>query len=145
MIYNQWYVVLESKEIPKKRPIAVKRLNEKMVFWRDDNGNICCIADKCCHRGASLGIGQIINNHLKCPFHGFQYDKTGKVKVIPANGNLSSVPEYYSVKSYKVKELYGLIWLWWGDCRNEYPEISFFSDLKVGFSYSTFKSHLSVH
>ena len=34
MIRNQWYAVLESKEVPKGKLIGVTRLGEKLVFWR---------------------------------------------------------------------------------------------------------------
>jgi phenylpropionate dioxygenase-like ring-hydroxylating dioxygenase large terminal subunit len=76
MIYNQWYVILESKELKKNKPLKITRLNEKLSLWRDENGNVGCIADKCCHRGVSLSCGKIIDGELECPFHGFMYDKS---------------------------------------------------------------------
>ncbi|MDD5186263.1 MAG: Rieske 2Fe-2S domain-containing protein [Paludibacter sp.] len=115
MIYNQWYVILESKELKKGKPLLVKRLNEQLSLWRDENGNACCIADKCCHRGVSLSCGQIIDGKLECPFHGFIYDKQGKVISIPANGKNAAVPQSMKVQSYRTFEDYGFIWIWWGD------------------------------
>ena len=103
LIKNQWYVVLESKELRKNKLIGVTRLSEKLVFWKDENNKVNCIADKCCHRGASLSAGKIINNHVECPFHGFQYDSSGKVKYIPANGKNAKVSDNYKVNSYLVK------------------------------------------
>lgn len=100
MIKNQWYAVLESKELKKNKPIGVTRFSEKLVFWRDANEQISCIYDQCCHRGASLSNGKIINNHIECPFHGFQYDSSGKVNIIPANGKKKAVPDNYIVNSY---------------------------------------------
>ncbi len=32
MIRNQWYVVLDSREV-KNRPVGVTRMGEKRVFW----------------------------------------------------------------------------------------------------------------
>ena len=66
MIYNQWYIILESKELKRSKPLKVRRLNEQLSLWRDKNGNACCIADKCCHRGASLSCGNIIDGKLEC-------------------------------------------------------------------------------
>jgi phenylpropionate dioxygenase-like ring-hydroxylating dioxygenase large terminal subunit len=144
MIYNQWYLILESKELKNRKPLRVKRLNEQLSLWRDENGNLCCIADKCCHRGASLSCGKIINGKLECPFHGYIYDKSGKVQIIPANGKNTPAPESMKVKSYKTFEDYGFIWLWWGDDEKLQHEPFFFSELK-GFSYSSFKDHWNVH
>ena len=41
MIRNQWYVVLESKEVGT-HPIGVVRLGEKFVFWRDQTRKSAC-------------------------------------------------------------------------------------------------------
>lgn len=145
MIKNQWYAVLESKELKTNKLIGVMRLSEKLVFWRDENNQVNCIFDKCCHRGASLSLGKIINNQVECPFHGFQYDSQGRVKYIPANGKNANVLEHYKVNAYLVKEAYGFIWLWYSDEKNYIQEIPFFDDLKVGFSYGGFSETWPVH
>ena len=144
MIPNQWYVILESSELKKKKPLRVKRLGENLALWRDTDGNACCISDKCCHRGASLSCGKIINGKIECPFHGFIYDKSGKVDMIPANGKNSPVPGSMHVRSFKTFERYGLIWIWWGDSEMSAGEPFFFSELE-NFSYSTFKDNWDVH
>jgi phenylpropionate dioxygenase-like ring-hydroxylating dioxygenase large terminal subunit len=144
MIYNQWYIILESKEVKKHKPLKVKRFNEQFALWRDEVGNVCCIADQCCHRGVSLSCGKIINGKLECPFHGFIYDQSGAVITIPANGKNNPVPKTMQVSSYKTYEAYGFIWLWWGDDDKLEQEPFFFKELK-DFSYSGFKDHWPVH
>jgi phenylpropionate dioxygenase-like ring-hydroxylating dioxygenase large terminal subunit len=144
MIYNQWYVIIESKELKKHKTLRITRLNELIVLWRDENNEVCCIADICCHRGASLSCGKIINGKLECPFHGFIYDKSGKVLTIPANGKNSPVPESMKVKSYKTYEDFGLIWMWWGDQDKAADEPFFFKELK-DFSYASLKDCWNVH
>ena len=145
MIKNQWYVVLESKQLKKNKLIGITRVSEKLVFWRDENNGVNCIFDKCCHRGASLSAGKIVNNHVECPFHGFQYDSTGKVNYIPANGKNAKVPDRYRVNAYVVKEAYGFVWLWYSEEQKDIPEIPFFEDLKEGFSYGGFSETWGVH
>lgn len=145
MIKNQWYAVLESKELKKNKPIGVTRFSEKLVFWRDANEQISCIYDQCCHRGASLSNGKIINNHIECPFHGFQYDSSGKVNIIPANGKKKAVPDNYIVNSYLAKEAYGFIWVWYGDKKENIHEIPFFEELKQGYSHVGFCENWGVH
>lgn len=144
MIYNQWYVILESKELKKHKPLRVKRFNEYLSLWRDENNSVCCISDKCCHRGVSLSCGKIVDGKLECPFHGFIYDRSGKVTVIPANGRNHPVPETMKVQAYKIFEAYGLIWLWWGDDNKATQEPFFFKEL-TDFSYASFKDHWNVH
>jgi phenylpropionate dioxygenase-like ring-hydroxylating dioxygenase large terminal subunit len=144
MIKDQWYVILESKEV-KTKPVGVLRLNEKLVLWRDETG-LNCIYDKCCHRGASLSLGRIVDNHLECPFHGFRFDQKGEVKLVPANGKAAKIPSTFKVNAYNVVDKYGLIWLYNGDFDKANPdEIPFFEDLREGFKYSTFSEVWNVH
>ncbi|MEQ8155949.1 MAG: aromatic ring-hydroxylating dioxygenase subunit alpha [Clostridiaceae bacterium] len=145
MIKNQWYAVLDDKELRKNKAVGVTRLSQKLVFWRDDQGKVNCIYDKCCHRGASLSAGKVVDNHIQCPFHGFQYDSSGKVILIPANGKHKPVPENYKVNSYIVREAYGFIWLWYGEQKDNVPEIPFFKELREGFSYGGFSENWGVH
>lgn len=146
MLYNMWYAILDSKEVEKNKPLFAKRLNKNLVFWRDKNKNICCIEDKCCHRGASLSSGKVIKDNVACPFHGLEYDKTGKVVIIPANGKTTEVAKHYSVESYIVKELYGFIWLWNGDKDKVNDNIAFPENLKDNrFSYATIKDKWNIN
>lgn len=146
MIKNQWYGILDSKEVGKK-PIGITRFNEKLVLWRTEDNKIGCIYDQCCHRGASLSIGKLIHDELECPFHGFRYDSSGRVTLIPANGKAAKIPENFYVHSYIAKEAYGAIWIWYGDEKDEnlLPEIPFFEELKSGFTYSSFNEVWGVH
>ncbi len=146
MIRNLWYGILDSKQVKSGKPIGVTRMGEKLVLWRSEDGSVSCIADQCCHRGASLALGTCANGHLACPFHGFRYDKSGRVILIPANGKASPVPERYQVTSWKVEDRYGFIWLWYGDPNEpNLPEIPFFEDLRSGFSYGGFSETWAVH
>ena len=76
MIPNQWYVVLSTSQV-KQRPIGVTRMGEKLVFWRDAAGKVSCLRDRCVHRGVQLSKGKVLQGHLQCPFHGFEYDPSG--------------------------------------------------------------------
>lgn len=145
MIKNQWYGILDAKELKKNKIIGVTRMGEKLALWKSLDGAVNCIYDTCCHRGASLSGGKIIHNHVQCPFHGFEYDSSGKVVLIPANGKNSPVPEHYRVHAYQTVEKYGLIWLWYGEYQEILPEIPFFEDLKEGFSYGGFSETWPVH
>lgn len=145
MIKNQWYGILDSNEIKKNKLTGVTRMGEKLVLWRDEAGDIKCIFDQCCHRGASLSAGTLVHDTVKCPFHGFSYDGTGRVVQIPANGKKASVPEHFKVNAYVVKEKYGFIWLWYGAFQEVLPEIPFFEYLREGFSYGSFSEVWPVH
>jgi len=113
MIRNQWYVLLESDEV-RDRPIGVTRMGEKMVFWRDSSGKVHAAVDKCPHRGVQLSLGEVVDDHLQCPFHGFDYDASGKCVHVPANGRGGVIPATLRLNVYPTYEAHGYIWVWWG-------------------------------
>jgi phenylpropionate dioxygenase-like ring-hydroxylating dioxygenase large terminal subunit len=135
MIPNQWYVVMDSSQV-KRQPVGVTRMGEKLVFWRDGAGQVSCLRDQCAHRGVQLSKGKIVAGHLQCPFHGFEYDPSGRVTRIPANGRLALIPERFHVHHYPTHEAHGFIWIWWGE---EPPQDlqppRFFADIDDSFSY----------
>lgn len=146
MIKNQWYVVLSSKEVKKGQLIGVTRFGEKLALWRDEKGEVHCISDICCHRGASISHGKILGSgeRVMCPFHGFEYDKTGRVTVIPANGRNVPVPENFKVRAYKTYETAGFIWIWYGDKDPENPP-KYFDDITEELTYHEFQEVWNVH
>jgi len=136
LIPNQWYVVLSSSQV-RRSPIGVTRMGEKLVFWRDGSGRVACAVDRCVHRGVQLSRGRVLDGgHLQCPFHGFEYDASGRVTRIPANGRETPVPERFRARAYPTHEAHGFVWIWWG---SEAPEDltppRFFQDLADGFHY----------
>lgn len=144
MIYNQWYAVMPSNEVKSGKITGAMRLGEKMIFFRDSAGKVQCIGDQCCHRGVSLSIGDHCGNTVACPFHGIEYDGSGRAVKIPANGVAATVPASFRVKGYVVREEHEFIWLWYGEEREQLPPIHFFDELDA-MSYSQIKDHWSVH
>jgi len=145
MIPNQFYVVLDSGQV-KDRPIGVTRLGEKLVFWRDKEGSVHCARDKCAHRGAALSKGQVWHDHLQCPFHGLEYDASGRCVLIPANGRNAAVPAQFQVPTYPTYEARGFIWIWWGEQPPaDLPGPRFFEDIDDTFSYGQVRDPWQAH
>ena len=137
MIRNQWYVVLESKEV-RTKPIGVTRMGEKLVFWRNEERKVYCAVDRCPHRGVALSIGKLENNHLQCSFHGFEYDQSGRCVHIPANGQGGRIPKTMQLENYPTYEDHGFIWIWWGDTpTGKLQPPLFFDNLDESFVYGS--------
>lgn len=141
---NHWYPVLESREVGAK-PLGVVRLGERMVFWRDGTGALHANADRCPHLGAALSRGAVCGDHLVCAFHGFAFDGDGQCQHIPANGSAGKIPKGMAVRSYRVREEHGFIWLWWGEPRASYPPVPFFEELTEGWRSTSFSVEWPVH
>jgi len=145
MIPKQWYVVMDSTQV-RDRPVGVVRMGEKLVFWRDSSGKVSCLRDKCVHRGVQLSKGKVIGDHIQCPFHGLEYDSSGKVTVIPANGENTPVPDRFQVLSYPTYEAHSFIWIWWGENPpGDLRPPRFFTDIDGSLSYGRAYDHWNAH
>ena len=116
MINNQWYAVLPSRKVKKNKITAVKRFGENIILFRTSDGTLACVADLCAHRGASLSKGCVKNGHVQCPFHGIEYDTTGKCVYVPSDGRAAAENyDRFKLKAYPVREIGGIIFIWYGD------------------------------
>ncbi|MDO8430900.1 MAG: aromatic ring-hydroxylating dioxygenase subunit alpha [Candidatus Binatus sp.] len=114
-IPDQWYPILDSETLRRRRPVGVKRLGERLVLWRDSGGNAVCATDRCPHRGVQLSLGRVCDGQLECPYHGLRFNAGGECVMIPANGDDAPVPRGFDLISRVVREGHGLIWCWYGD------------------------------
>jgi phenylpropionate dioxygenase-like ring-hydroxylating dioxygenase large terminal subunit len=116
MYINFWYAMEESKNVTADKPSHVKRLNQDFVLWRDDQGKVHCLHDVCSHRGARLSKGEIRNNCVQCPYHGWRFQGSGDCDYIPSLGKHNQkFPQRTRIDSYPVEEHYGVIFAFLGD------------------------------
>ncbi len=146
MINNQWYAVLSSGSIKKNKLLGVKRCGADLVFFRKSTGELACVQDLCAHRGASLAGGCVNSDHIKCPFHGIEYDESGRCVLVPSDGR-SSLTDYtrFNLKHYTVREIGGVVFLWYGDGEPEGEPPVFDVMTDRGFRYSHLEDHWKVH
>ncbi len=145
MIRSQWYAILESDEVPRNQPVGVTRMGEKLVAWRDSGGKVTVMHDRCPHRGVALSVGEVHGDCIMCPFHGFEYDASGRCTVIPANGRTTPVPRAFQVQTYPTHEAHGLIFIYWGQPTGALPPPRWFDDLDESFSYGSVRDPWRAH
>jgi phenylpropionate dioxygenase-like ring-hydroxylating dioxygenase large terminal subunit len=98
-----WYVVAESKELGVNKVISRSLLGEWLAIFRDNEGNISALQDKCLHRNAQISRGKVIEGKLQCPYHGWTYASSGEVVHIPSMGPTHK-PGTRCAVSYEVLE-----------------------------------------
>ena len=145
MIRNQWYVIMDSKEVKAGKPVGVTRLGQKMVLWRDTQGKVHCMVDKCPHMSAPLSGGKVVGDHIACPFHGFQYDTSGACVYLPALGKNGEPPKVLKADAYPAHESNGFIWIYWGEPSEDLQPPVFFESITDDFSYISFQEPWTVH
>ncbi|NKF22251.1 aromatic ring-hydroxylating dioxygenase subunit alpha [Solimonas marina] len=108
---NQWYVAGWSNEITRQ-PLERWLLDEPVVFYRTEAGQIVAMHGRCPHRQFPLAKGNVVGDRLECSYHGFTFDKTGACVRIPTQ---TKVPSSCRIASYPVVERWQWFWIWMGD------------------------------
>jgi len=110
-VRNAWYVAAWDHELSRSMLRRIV-LEEPVVLFRTTDGKPVALEDRCCHRQAPLSMGKLAGNVVTCPYHGLQFDTTGRCIKVPSQ---EKIPQNAGVKSYPVVEKNHWIWIWTGD------------------------------
>ena len=113
------------------------RLGDQIVLWRDKEGQVHALEDRCPHRGARLSLGWNLGGSVACWYHGIEIDGGGTVTKVPAVSNCP-LEGQKCVKSYPVEEHAGAIFLWFGDDAHKEPAPLVLPEELVGEEYASF-------
>jgi phenylpropionate dioxygenase-like ring-hydroxylating dioxygenase large terminal subunit len=116
---NLWYPIAPSWQV-REHPVGLTRLAQRLVVWRDPQGQAHALEDRCPHRGARLSLGWNLGDRIACWYHGVQIDCTGTVRKVPA---VESCPleGQRPIHAYPVLESNGAIFAWFGDALHAEP------------------------
>jgi phenylpropionate dioxygenase-like ring-hydroxylating dioxygenase large terminal subunit len=99
----------------------VRLLGENLVAYRDTNGDVGLVAENCPHRGASLFFGRNEEAGLRCVYHGWKFDTSGKCVDIPNEPPESNFKDKVKVTAYPTAEKAGIIWTYMGPAEKQPP------------------------
>lgn len=114
MLKNKWYLICPSDEL-KNKIIKKKILGEDIILFRNQDGEIAALEDRCCHRNVNLSLGYLNNNKIVCGYHGWEYDKNGSCVKIPSQLPGDKIPPTAKIKSYPVNDFNKWVWIFMGD------------------------------
>jgi len=77
-----WYAVMPADQL-KDGPRPFTLLGEPIVLFLDAKGEPAALEDRRCHRTAKLSKGWCHNGNIVCGYHGWEYDRDGKLVMIP--------------------------------------------------------------
>jgi len=116
LMREYWLPAMLSSELPApdSDPVRVMLLGEKLIGFRDSNGNPGLIQNHCPHRGASLFFGRNEEAGLRCVYHGWKFDIDGTCVDMPNEPAESDFKSKVKAVAYPCKERGGLIWAYMG-------------------------------
>jgi phenylpropionate dioxygenase-like ring-hydroxylating dioxygenase large terminal subunit len=122
-----WIPFLLSEEVSEEGgpPVRVKLLSERLLAFRDSKGELGLIEEFCAHRRVSLWFGRNEEGGIRCPYHGWKYDVTGKCLEIPSEPPDSKFCGEVTLIAYPCVERGGIIWTYMGPPEKQPPPPAF--------------------
>ena len=113
-----WHAVMPLTQLASG-PQPFRLLGEDIVLFLDERGEPAALRDRCCHRTARLSKGWCVDAQgqacaqgaIQCGYHGWTYDRGGKVIRIPQFDAGRTIPEDYRTRAYHCTARYGYAWV----------------------------------
>jgi 5,5'-dehydrodivanillate O-demethylase len=110
LLRRYWMPVGTLGEMREKWTKRVRILGEDLVLYRDRSGAFGLIGEFCPHRRASLAYGIPTDDGIRCPYHGWKFDQSGRCVEQPNEPEGSTFRDKVATAGYPVQELGGLLW-----------------------------------
>lgn len=111
---NYWYPAEWSNKISPGKHSETKFWGDSIALFRSKGGEIAAIENRCAHRHLPLTMGKVEGCNLVCIYHGWAFDRNGELQSVEHDKFDRNLPKT-KIRSYPVKERYGLIWIFPGD------------------------------
>ncbi len=108
-----WHPVAMTSQVGDL-PLALRRLGEDLVLFRDKRGRLGLVHKHCPHRNASLEFGIVNERGLRCCYHGWLFDVDGTLLEAPAESDSERLSAHVRLGAYPVREYKGLVFAYMG-------------------------------
>jgi 5,5'-dehydrodivanillate O-demethylase len=112
-----WMPIAATAELDDNPTKAVRLMGEDLVLYKDGSGAYGLLDRQCAHRRADLSYGMVEECGLRCNYHGWKYDETGRCVEQPYEEIAHPDANYKDripLNAYKVEAKAGLIWAYMG-------------------------------
>jgi phthalate 4,5-dioxygenase len=125
LMRHYWIPGALATELPNSdgRPLRLRLLGENLIAFRASSGDIGVLQNNCPHRGASLFFGRNEEEGLRCVYHGWKFDVSGRCVDMPNEPPESNFKDKVRAESYKAQERSGVIWIYMGPRQDSPPPL----------------------
>ena len=111
-IHQSWVPVALAGEVGRDQVVGRDFLVTRVILYRDQTGKALVQSAYCPHLGADLSVGQVVDGQIRCAYHHWRFDCTGRCVDIPTG---DKIPPGARIATYPSAEAWGLIWAFNGD------------------------------
>lgn len=130
---RSWFILARSRQVTR-RPSTWMLLNQPVLLYRDPQGQVRALLDRCPHRGVRLSLGEVVGSNIVCRYHGWSFGRDGRCESIPSNGP-DAPKSSCDVPSFEAFEARGFVWVRsrasgrGGEPASPWPLQAYFTDL----------------
>jgi nitrite reductase/ring-hydroxylating ferredoxin subunit len=110
--HQSWFPVALASELGRGHVMGRDFLGTRVILYRDDAGEALVQSAYCPHLGADLSVGQVVDGQIRCAYHHWRFDCSGRCVDIPAG---DKIPPGARIATYPSAEAWGLIWAFNGE------------------------------
>ncbi|HEY1077327.1 MAG TPA: Rieske 2Fe-2S domain-containing protein [Fontimonas sp.] len=110
-----WFFIDYSETLKAGEMRNVFVFDQEWVLFRTESGKPGMTDPYCPHLGAHMGHGgKVCGEHLRCPFHHWEYDTAGWCKSIPYAKLMPPIAKKQAIlRALPMVEKYGMMWAWY--------------------------------
>ncbi|SDL90834.1 3-ketosteroid 9alpha-monooxygenase subunit A [Oryzisolibacter propanilivorax] len=142
-----WFMISDSEALNTHKPVAVRFFGQDFALYRGrESGKVVLLDAYCPHMKTHLaarnttsyvvldgGGSNVEGDGIRCPYHGWRFGADGKCNHIPYHDG--PIPAAAAVKSWRVEERYGAVWVWYdpegGEPDYPLPQFDYWDDESV--------------
>jgi 5,5'-dehydrodivanillate O-demethylase len=117
LLRRYWMPIAGTSELETNPIKAVRLFGEDLVLYRDLSGTYGLVERHCPHRRADLSYGFVENCGIRCNYHGWAFDETGRCLEQPfedvANPD-ARFRDRVTARAYPVESKAGMLWAYLG-------------------------------
>src|SRR5579883_2123739 len=117
LLRRYWMPIAAVGELDDSPTKPVRLMGEDLVLYRDKAGTYGLVDRHCPHRRADMSYGWVEDCGLRCNYHGWLYDETGRCIEQPFEEIAHPEARFKDkihIKAYPVEAKAGLLWAYMG-------------------------------
>lgn len=122
-----WVPVIRARDLKPGQAKPVEILGEKFTAYRGDDGTSRLAEFRCAHRGTQMSLGWVEGDGLRCRYHGWRYDGTGRCVEQPNEDR--PFCGKVRLRMYPAREYAGLVFAYLGN--GEAPPFRHYPDFDL--------------
>jgi len=79
-----WHAVYRSQDLPAGHAKPIRIMSEDYALYRGHSGTVQIVAHRCPHRGAPMHLGWVEDDSIRCAYHGWKFERSGRCIEQPA-------------------------------------------------------------